>query len=120
MKLFLVSEEDHIACLACEGNVTQSLFTPGSDPLQELLGPEGFARQLVLDLNKTDYIDSSGVGWLLGSHRRCLAAGGRLILHSLPPLVEQVIYLLRLQTLLNIQPDQSAALALASQTKGQA
>jgi anti-anti-sigma factor len=120
MQLFLLSEDDDITCLACEGNITQSLMTPGVDPIHDLLGEDGFKRQVVMDLNKTGYIDSSGIGWLLGSHRRFAAASGRLILHSVPPIVEQVIQLLRLHSILNIQADQAAALALARQAKGQA
>jgi anti-sigma B factor antagonist len=120
MQLFLLSEDDDITCIACEGNITQSLFTPGVDPIMELLGADGFKRQLVMDLGKTGYIDSSGIGWLLGSHRRFTAAGGRLILHTVPPIVEQVIQLLRLHSVLNIQADQEAALAVARQPKGQA
>jgi anti-sigma B factor antagonist len=73
-----------------------------------------------LDLDKTGYIDSSGIGWLVGCHRRFTAAGGRLILHSVPPMVEQVIHLLKLQKLLNIKCDLEDAMALAKLTKGQA
>jgi anti-anti-sigma factor len=120
MQLFLLSEDDDITCLACEGNITQSLFVPGSDPLEDLLGADGYKRQVLIDLNKTGYIDSSGIGWVVGCHRRFAAAGGRLILYSVPPMVEQVLHLLRLQSYLTLKPDQAAALALARQTKGQA
>lgn len=120
MQLFLLSEDDDTTCLACEGNVSQSLFPDGTDPFEDLLGVDGFKRRVLIDLEKTGYIDSSGIGWLLGCHRRCAAAGGRLILHSVPPMVEQVIHLLRLQTLLTIKPNQTSALALAKQAKGQA
>jgi anti-anti-sigma factor len=120
MQLFLLSEDDHITSIACEGNLTQSLMTPGNDPLEELLGKAGYKRQVLLDCGKTGYIDSSGIGWLLGCHKRFTAAGGRLILHSLPPMVEQVIRMLRLDNLLTIKRDQPAALALALQPKGQA
>jgi anti-anti-sigma factor len=120
MQLYLLAEDDNITSIACEGNITQSLLTPGDDPLQELLGVAGFSRQVLMDLVKTAYIDSSGIGWLLGCHRRFTAAGGRLILHSLPPMVEQVIHVLKLQNLLTIKPDQESAMALAKQAKGQA
>jgi anti-anti-sigma factor len=120
MQLFLLSEDDNIICLACEGNITQSMMSPDSDPLEDLIGAEGFSRQVLLDLDRTGYIDSSGIGWLVGLHRRFVTAGGRLILHSVPPMVEQVIHLLKLHQLLTIKPDQPAALALAKQAKGQA
>ena len=120
MQLFLLSEDDNITCLACEGKIMQSMLLPDSDPLEDLLGGEGFTQQVLLDLERTDYLDSSGIGWLVGLHRRFVTAGGKLILHSVPPMVEQVIHLLNLHHLLTIKPDQPAALALAKQAKGQA
>jgi anti-sigma B factor antagonist len=120
MQLILLSEDDHTASLACDGNITQALVTRGGDPLEELIGPAGFKRQVLLDLGKTGFIDSSGIGWLLTSHRSFKEAGGRLILHSVPPMVDQVIQLLKLQNLLTIKPAMPEALALAKQTKGQA
>jgi anti-anti-sigma factor len=120
MQLFLLpANDDNITSLACEGNITQALMTSSPDPLEQILGAKGFSRQVLLNLEKTSYIDSSGIGWLLGSHKRFMAAGGRLILHSLPPMVEQVIHLLKLQNLMTIKSDQPAALALAKQAKGQ-
>jgi anti-anti-sigma factor len=120
MELFLLSEDDNITSIGCDGNITQSQMTSGGDPLENLLGPKGFARLVLLDLDKTGYIDSSGIGWLIGCHRRFTAAGGRMILHSVPPMVEQVIHLLKLQNLLTIKPDMAEAMALAKQAKGQA
>jgi anti-anti-sigma factor len=118
MQLFLLSEDDNITSIACEGEVSQSLFD-GGDPLEDLLGTDGYTRVVLVDMEKTGYIDSSGIGWLLGCQRRFAAAGGRLILHTVPPMVEQVIHLLRLQSLLTIRRDLTAALALAKQAEGQ-
>jgi anti-anti-sigma factor len=120
MELYLLSEDDNITSIGCEGNITQSQMTSGDDPLEDLLGAKGFARQVLLNLDKSGYIDSSGIGWLIACHRRFTAAGGRLILHSVPPMVEQVIHLLRLQNLLTIKSDLADAMALAKQAKGQA
>ena len=121
MELYLlVNEATDINCLACEGKITQSLIKFGVDPVQDLIGEDGFKHPVVLDLEKTAFIDSSGIGWLLGVHRRFQTAGGRLILHSIPPMVLQVIQLLQLNRILNIRDDQETALALARQEKGQA
>jgi hypothetical protein len=42
-------------------------------------------------------------------------AGGKLVFHSAPPLVQQVFDLLQLQRVLNVAPDETAARALVQE-----
>lgn len=113
MKFTLDSEGDGPTCISCSGRITQSTFDPNINPLQELLGDSGYSRPVLLDMHKTEYIDSSGIGWLVATHKQCLRNGGELILHSLPPMVNQVVQLLRMDKMLNIQPDLTLAQDLA-------
>jgi len=119
MKFTLVSAGDGPTCVTCSGEITQFKFKPNVDPLTELLGDNSYNRRVLLDLEKTEYIDSSGIGWLLATHRRFLQAGGELILHSLPPMVHQVVQLMRLDRVLNIQRDLTFAKVSASQQEKQ-
>jgi anti-anti-sigma factor len=121
MQLFLTAEEDDIACVACQGDISQmGLAATDPNPLEELLGAACYQRQVVLDLGDTGFLDTSGVGWLMTCRKRFLAAGGHLILHSVPPMVDQVLRLLHLQSVFTIQPDRAAALAAARALKGKA
>jgi anti-anti-sigma factor len=115
MKFTQVSADNGATCLACEGQITQREFQANEDPLHDLLGNSGYSGAVLLDLEKTDYIDSSGIGWLLSTHRRFLRDGGQLILHSVPPMVFQVVRLMRLDKVLNIQPDLALAKSSASE-----
>ena len=45
-------------------------FSPGGDPLVDLLGPEVYTRQVLIDLARSPIVDSSGVGWLIGANKR--------------------------------------------------
>jgi anti-anti-sigma factor len=56
-------------------------------------------------------IDSSGVNWLLQRRSRFRQEGGRLVLHSLPPTIENVLKMLRMQRVLEIAEDEASALA---------
>jgi hypothetical protein len=53
------------------------------------------------------------VSWLIINHKRFREGGGMLVLHSVPPLVDQVFRLLKMYLVLNIQPDEAAARAAA-------
>ena len=120
MKLLLTSQDDTATCVAIQGDISQSRFAPNvNNPLEDLLGAGCYKRRVALDLEQGGAIDSSGVGWIMACHKQFLAAGGKLVLHSLPPMIEQVIQLLRLHSILTIKPDRASALAHLSQAKGQ-
>ena len=121
MQLTLTSQNDTAICVAVQGDISQSRFPANvNNPLEDLLGSDCYQRRVVLDFEQGGFIDSSGIGWLMACHKRFLAAGGLIVLCSLPPMIEQVIQLLRLHSILTIKPDPAAALALVSQVKGQA
>jgi anti-anti-sigma factor len=96
-----------------EGEITQIDFRPGHDVLPELLGADCYARKVLLNMERTPYIDSAGVGWLVMCHKRFKEAGGRLIIHSIPPMVNQILKLLKMPALLHIAENDAAAQALA-------
>jgi len=80
--------------------------------LETLLGDGCYASQVTLDLKHIDFIDSSGIGWLLGAHRRFRSAGGKLVLHSIPPIVGQTLKVLRMDEVFRLAKDESAARSL--------
>ncbi len=86
MKLRLLSEETAGVCrIRAEGEI-RSVEEPRSPrDIEDLLGPQCYRRKILLDLQDTAHIDSSGVSWLVHFHKSCRAAGGTLILHSAPP-----------------------------------
>lgn len=112
MQLTLISEEEALARLECEGQITQNDFDPGDDPMASVLGSHGFSRQVLLNLEKTSYIDSSGISWLVVCHKKFLQGGGRLVLHTIPPMVNHVIQLLRLHSIMHIAADEASARAM--------
>jgi anti-anti-sigma factor len=85
--------------------MTQAALTGAADPLAALLQPADYARTVCLDLGRVDFIDSSGVGWLLHSHRRFREAGGQLRLGRVPPRVGEVLRLCGLDNVLDIGAD---------------
>jgi anti-anti-sigma factor len=112
MKLSLVSSGDSIRRVAWSGELTM-LDVEGADPLAALLGPDAFGRTVLLDLGQTTFMDTAAVGWLIGLHKKFKQAGGRLILHSVPPLIDQMFQLLKLPAVLHVAGDEAAARALA-------
>lgn len=47
--------------------------------------------ELVLDFGRVEFMDSSGIGLVLGRYRLMQELGGRLILRNLPPHIRRVM-----------------------------
>jgi anti-anti-sigma factor len=115
MNLTLLSVDDAVTRLACSGSITQISPLADNDPVAEALGPEVYCRRLLMDLERADFVDSSGIGWMILCHKRFMMSGGRLVFHSAPPLVRQMLDLLGLGRILHIAADENAARGLAQE-----
>jgi anti-anti-sigma factor len=60
------------------------------------------AGDLVLDVSETEVGDATGLGVLVGMHRRADRAGRRLVLHGVPPRLGRLLLATRLHRVLNI------------------
>jgi len=67
---------------------------------------------VLLSLEATPFVDSSGLAWLVATHRRLREAGGKLVLHSIPPGVVDLLKIMSLDQVLNLADDESAKLFL--------
>ena len=117
MKLSIEEDVPSHVQVKVEGNVTQRDLEKLADPLSDLLGPGVYDRLVLINLGDSKYIDSSGVGWLLACHKRFRTHGGKLVLHSLQPLVANVLHILRLDSLFHIAANRQAALELTREAQ---
>lgn len=58
--------------------------------------------QIIIDLSKTSYCDSSGLSAILLANRLCKNAGGKFILTGLQPNVQKLIKIAQLHRVLTI------------------
>jgi len=111
MKLSMVSiDKDGIVRVAAEGNITSADFpADGKNPLETLLGLTWSNTRLLLNLSKTSYIDSSAIGWLIGTTRAFRDAGGRFVIHNVQPPVRQIMDVLKVSRVVPTADDENAA-----------
>lgn len=60
------------------------------------------AGPILIGLRDVTLLNSTGIGFLLQLNRQVKRLGGRLVLHSLPPYVRQVIDFMKLDKVLQI------------------
>jgi anti-anti-sigma factor len=58
------------------------------------------AGDLVVDLSKVDLVDATGLGVLVGTRRRALRAGRRMVLRGTPPRLRRLLRAARMERLL--------------------
>jgi anti-anti-sigma factor len=118
MKLSLRCEEALGVCqIRAEGEICSVLEPRDLREIESLLGPLGYRRRVLFDLQQSPHIDTSGVSWLVHFHKTSESAGGILILYSVPPGVRDVLKLLGLQHYFHLAPDERAARAMAVREK---
>jgi len=76
---------------------------------EELAHFESF-RHLILDLEETSFIDSSGLGVILGRFKSISQRGGRMIAVNVPPHLEKLFALSGLLKIMTICPTAQDAL----------
>ncbi|MFW6060708.1 MAG: STAS domain-containing protein [Phycisphaeraceae bacterium] len=114
MNVRLVSiENDGIVRLAANGAMTASEMA-GDDkhPLAGVIGESWSSNRVVLGLNETEYVDSTAIGWLLSCQKQFNNDGGKFALHSIPPSVQQIFDLLKVDRVLNLAKDENEALQI--------
>jgi anti-anti-sigma factor len=112
MKLSLVSiEKAGYVRVAAEGDITTTDFhdTGGKNLFETILGESWATLNLLLSFERVTFIDSQAIGWLIDSHRKTKAMGGKLVVHSAPPRVRDLFTLLKLNSVLNLKSDQKSA-----------
>ncbi|MEW9547557.1 STAS domain-containing protein [Nonomuraea sp. NPDC050783] len=63
---------------------------------------------LILDLSKLEMIDATGLGVLVGAHRRALGAQRRLVLRGVPPRIMRILAVTRLNRVLHVEAQPAA------------
>jgi anti-anti-sigma factor len=102
----LPMQKDDVIRIRCEGPVSHREAT---DPFPTLLGPHCYRHKVVLNLERSQAIDTSGLSWLIHNQRRFAEQGGKIVLYAVPPVVSDLINFVRLTALLQIAASEKAA-----------
>ena len=79
--------------------------------LADLLGEGWNAKCVLIDFSGVRMAGSAAIGWLLVLQRQFKQGGGKLALHSMRPEVSRAFKLLKVDSILNIFPEEHTALA---------
>jgi anti-sigma B factor antagonist len=72
------------------------------------------AHKIVLDCTKVSFLASAGIGMMIAMRKHCMDGGGQLVVCGLGKDIMDALRLTRVDKLLQIESDRSAALAKLS------
>ncbi|AOS84175.1 hypothetical protein BIU88_08555 [Chlorobaculum limnaeum] len=104
------TSNDGIAIVALEGTL-DALSAPELRNIRSVTDPE---KTVILDLEKVDFIDSSGLGAIVGATRVKLDPARGVVLACLNDRVRKVFEITNAQKLFHIFDDTSAAVDFAA------
>ena len=96
------------AVLSLAGELDVSNVAQAREAALKLLA--GGIKRLVVDLSNLEYIDSSGLGMLIGLHKRQKESGGTLAIAGARERVMRVLKITGLEQILILYDDAGAAL----------
>ncbi len=101
-------EVSHVTIIDVDGRITLGdELDQLRDAIRQLVASG--KKKIILNLAKVDYIDSSGVGELVGSYTAVRNAGGELKLMNLTKKVHDVLNVTKLYTVFDIKDDEFTA-----------
>ena len=102
MKYSVDKKEKH-TLLSLEEEKLDTLIAPDLKSEFVKLNAEGISN-VILDLSKVKYVDSSGLSSILVANRLCENSGGKLVLACVTDHVMKLLKISQLDSILEIQP----------------
>jgi anti-sigma B factor antagonist len=107
-----------IAVVNCRGRIVEGDESSALNKFLDDLLPHG--PWLILNLNETDFVDSSGLGLLVRYLTRAQNAGGNLKLCALTPKMVEILRITHLDTILESYTSEADAIAACYERAGTA
>ena len=103
---FSIDKRDRFCVLQVDEEKLLSNFAPQLKSELVMLRTEGF-KNIILDLAKVQFVDSSGLSALLVGNRLSKEAGGTFVLTNLNSHIQKLVKISQLESILNIVPSLS-------------
>ena len=109
--LSLVSvDKDGCIRVASAGNLTAgNINFSQKNPLESVLGATWSSNRVILDLSKTDIMDSTAIAWLIATTKQFRTSGGSIAIHSVAPRARQMLDILKIGKVIPIVAHEAAA-----------
>ena len=114
-ELSVQATKDATVDVKATGRIVQSGVSPFEDLLADTIHDTTYKARVLLNLEDVEFVDSSGISWLLTCHKRFRESGGKLVIHSCAPAVLKILRVLRMDQVFNIASSPEEAKQMLSE-----
>jgi len=97
---YKVTEENNISTVFLDGEIDMDVTEKAKDVIMPLIEA---GKEVHINLNNVQYMDSSGISILIESHQKANELGTKVILKEISKSVLKVIMMAKLEQILNIE-----------------
>jgi anti-sigma B factor antagonist len=105
---FLIDRQEKFCIISLEEEKLNSLNAAQFKSELVMLNAEG-VKNIIMDLGKTTFVDSSGLSSILVGNRLCKQANGTFVLSRIHDQVTKLLKISQLDSILNITPTNEEA-----------
>lgn len=100
--------EKNTLLVAPEGELDHHSAVKIRDEVDSCLG--GDVKNIIFDFSRLSFMDSSGVGMIMGRYKKIAEAGGRVIIAAPQPQVQRIIEMAGLLSIVRIESNVKKAI----------
>ena len=97
---YKVTEENNISTVFLDGEIDMDVTEKAKEVIMPLIE---VGKEVHINLNNVQYMDSSGISILIESHQKANELGTKVILKDISKSVLKVIMMAKLEQILNIE-----------------
>ena len=97
---YKVTEENNISTVFLDGEIDMDVTEKAKEVIMPLIEA---GKEVHINLNNVQYMDSSGISILIESHQKANEIGTKVILKEISKSVLKVIMMAKLEQILNIE-----------------
>jgi stage II sporulation protein AA (anti-sigma F factor antagonist) len=100
---------DHVLCVRLEGELDHHTADELRDRVNQALERKP-VRHILLNLGGLEFMDSSGLGVILGRYKQITSQGGEMVVCSISPFVKRLFEMSGLFKIIRLEDDEAYAL----------
>ena len=97
---YKVTEENNISTVFLDGEIDMDVIDKAKEVIMPLIEA---GKEVLINLNNVQYMDSSGISILIESHQKANELGTKVTLKEISKSVLKVIMMAKLEQILNIE-----------------
>lgn len=104
-----MTTNQHVLCIRLAGELDHHTAEDLRNKASQIIETQGI-KHIILNLGELAFMDSSGLGVILGRYRQIQSYGGEMVVCAISPAVQRLFEMSGLFKILRLEPSEEAAM----------